>query len=139
MTFQINPYLVMDGNAKEAIQFYESALDAEVLRIVTFGEMPECPDFSVPPDAKERIAHALLKVGGTDLMLADTFPGQPHKTGNQVTLCITTKDAEQSKQIYDALRQEGQVHMPLQETFWSPAYGLVTDKFGVIFHISTEK
>lgn len=138
MTFQITPYVMLDGNAKEAIHFYEKALQAKVIRITTFAEMPESSNFSVPPNAKERISHAMLKVGETNLMLSDTFPGQPCQTGNQVTICITTKDAEKSKQVYDILKQEGQVNMPLQETFWSPAYGLVTDKFGVTFHISTE-
>lgn len=128
----------MDGNAKEAVQFYEKELEANVIRITTFGEMPENPNFAVPPNAKGRVAHAVLRIGETDLFLADTLPGQPYHTGNQVTICLTTKNPEKSKQVYDALRQEGQVNMPLQETFWSPAYGLVTDKFGVTFHISTE-
>jgi PhnB protein len=71
-------------------------------------------------------------------MLSDTFPGQPHTSGNQVTICITTDDAEKSRQMYNALMQEGQVTMPLQETFFSPAYGSVVDKFGVNFQIFTE-
>ncbi|GAX88449.1 VOC family protein [Effusibacillus lacus] len=138
MTLRLTPYLMMDGNAKEAIQFYEKALDAKVLFLQTFGEMPENPEFPLPADAKDRVAHAMLKVGETDLMLSDTFPGQPHQQGNQVTICISTNDMEKSKQIYEALQQDGQVNMPLQETFFSPAYGIVTDKFGVTFQIYTE-
>jgi PhnB protein len=138
MTLRLSPYLVMDGNAKEAIQFYEKVLDAKVLFNQTFGEMPENPEFPLPADAKERVAHAMLKVGETDLMFSDTFPGQPHQKGNQVTICISTNDMEKSKQIYEALQQDGQVNMPLQETHFSPAYGSVTDKFGVTFQIYTE-
>jgi PhnB protein len=138
MTLRLIPYLVMDGNAKEAIQFYEKALDAKILFYQTFGEMPENPEFPLPADAKDRVAHAMVKVGETDLMLSDTFPGQPHQIGNQVTICISTNDMEKSKQIYEALQQGGQVNMPLQETFFSPAYGVVTDKFGVTFQIYTE-
>jgi PhnB protein len=138
MTLRLTPYLVMDGNAKEAIQFYEKALDAKLLFYQTFGEMPENPEFPIPADAKERVAHAMLKVGETDLMFSDTFPGQPHQSGNQVTICISTNDKEKSKQIYETLQQDGQVNMPLQETHFSPAYGIVTDKFGVTFQIYTE-
>ncbi len=138
MTLRLVPYLMMDGNAKEAIQFYEKALDAKVLFNQTFGEMPENPEFPLPADAKERVSHAMLKVGETDLMFSDTFPGQPHQSGNQVTICISTDDMEKSKQIYEALQQGGQVNMPLQETFFSPSYGIVTDKFGVTFQIFTE-
>ncbi|MCZ8515390.1 VOC family protein [Paenibacillus filicis] len=138
MSLRLIPYLVMDGNANEAIQFYKEALDAQLLFIQSFGEMPENPEFPLPAEAKERVAHALLKVGETDLMFSDTFPGQPHHSGNQVTICISTNDKNRSKQIYDALQQGGQVNMPLQETHFSPAYGIVQDKFGVTFQIFTE-
>lgn len=138
MALRINPYLVMDGNAKEAIQFYEKALDAQVVMVQTFGEMPANPDYPLPDSARDRISHALLKVGETDLMFSDTFPGQPVQSSNQVQICIMTDQAEQAKRIYEALREGGQVVMPLQETFWSPAYGIVADKFGVNWNISTE-
>jgi PhnB protein len=138
MTVRLIPYLVMDGNAKEAIQFYEKALDAQVLFSQSFGEMPENPEFPLPSEAKERISHATIKVGETEVMLSDTFPGQPHQIGTQVTICISTNDAEKAKKFFEALTEDGQVGMPLQETFFSPAYGIVTDKFGVTFQIFTE-
>ncbi|MFM1654810.1 VOC family protein [Brevibacillus sp. B_LB10_24] len=138
MTLRLIPYLVMDGNAREAIQFYEKALGAQVLFSQTFGEMPEDAGSLPSEDVKERISHAMVKVGETDLMFSDTFPGQPHQSGNQVTICISTDDKEKSKQFFEALQDGGQVGMPLQETFFSPAYGIVTDKFGVTFQIFTE-
>lgn len=138
MTLRLIPYLMMDGNAKEAIQFYEKALDAKVLFNQTFGEMPENPEFSMPAEAKNRVSHATIKVGETELMFSDTFPGQPHQSGNQVTICISTDDMEKSKQMFESLQQGGEVKMPLQATFFSPAYGIVTDKFGVTFQIFTE-
>lgn len=138
MTLRLIPYLVMDGNAQEAIQFYEKALSAKVLFKQTFGEMPENPEFPIPPNIKNRVSHAMLKAGETELMFSDTFPGQPHQKGNQVTICITTNEVEESRRVYESLKEGGQVNMPLQETFFSPAYGSITDKFGVTFQISTE-
>jgi PhnB protein len=138
MTLKLIPYLVMDGNAREAIAFYQKALNAEILFSQSFGEMPENPEFPIPEDAKERVSHATIKVGETELMLSDTFPGQPLTSGTQVTICISTDDVERSRQMFNALSQDGQVKMPLQETFFSPAYGSVTDKFGVCFQIFTE-
>ncbi|MDW7616864.1 MULTISPECIES: VOC family protein [Peribacillus] len=138
MTMRLSPYLMMNGNAKEAIQFYEKALDAKVLFNQTFGEMPENPEFPLPEEAKELVSHAMLKVGETDLMFSDTFPGQTSQTGDQVTICISTNDIEESKRIFDSLSQDGQVKMPLQEAFFSPAYGIVLDKFGITFQIYTE-
>ncbi|MDT8861933.1 VOC family protein [Alkalihalobacillus sp. MEB130] len=132
------PYLVMDGNAKEAVEFYEKALKASVFGVQTFGEMPANPDYPLPEEAKNRVSHAMIKVGETDMMLSDTFPGTPHEKGNHVTICIMADTKEQAKEFYEALKEGGQVTMPLQETFWSPAYGIVIDKFGVTFQISTE-
>ncbi|MCQ6278631.1 VOC family protein [Bacillus sp. EB600] len=138
MTLKLIPYFVMNGNAKEAIQFYEKALGAQVLFMQSFGEMPENPEFPLPAEAKDLVSHASIKVGETDLMFSDTFPGQSVQSGNQVTICITTDNADQARQMFTALQDGGQVTMPLQETFFSPAYGNVTDKFGISFQVFTE-
>lgn len=138
MSKRLIPYITLDGNAKDAIQFYEKALDAQLLFIQTFGEMPENPEFPIPAEFKARVGHATLKVGETELMFSDTFPGSPFSSGNQVSICITTDSVEQSRKMFDALQQGGQVGMALQETHFSPAYGNVTDKFGVTFQIFTE-
>lgn len=138
MTLKLIPYFVMSGNAKEAIQFYEKALGAQVLFMQSFGEMPENPEYPLPEGAKDRVSHASIKIGESDLMFSDTFPGQPVQSGNQVTICITTDDADQARQMFEALQDGGQVTMPLQETFFSPAYGSVTDKFGINFQVFTE-
>lgn len=138
MAVRLIPYLVMNGNAKEAIQFYQQALHAEILSLQTFEQMPENPDFPVPAEAKDRIAHANLQIGESQLMMSDTFPGQPHQSGNQVTICISTDDTSTARQFFQALEQGGQVKLPLQETFFSQAYGEVTDTFGVTFQIFTD-
>ncbi|TVY08483.1 VOC family protein [Paenibacillus cremeus] len=138
MTMKLTPYLMMPGNAKEAIHFYEKALGAQVLFLQSFGEMPENPEFPLPAEAKDLVSHAMLKVGETDLMFSDNFPGSPHQQGNQVTICISLDDKERSQQIFNALQDGGQVVMPLQETFFSPLYGIVSDKFGITFQIYTE-
>ncbi|MDU5950647.1 MAG: VOC family protein, partial [Paenibacillus macerans] len=62
----------------------------------------------------------------------------PHQSGTQVTICLTTNDAELAKRMFEALAEGGQINMPLQETFFSPAYGSLTDKFGVTFQIFVE-
>lgn len=138
MVLAIYPYLVTNGNGQEAVKFYENALNAEVIGIQTFGDMPESPEFPIPAEAKDRVMHANLKVGSTYLMLSDTFPGQPHQVGTNVTIAIMISNAEKAKEVFGKLEDGGQVTMPLQETFWSPLYGQLTDKFGVSWQISTE-
>lgn len=138
MILGINPYLVTNGDGQEAVKFYEHALDAKVVSLQTFGDMPENPEFKVPAEAKDRVLHAHLKIGNTDLMISDTFPGQPQQVGSQVTIAIHIQNAEKSQEVFEKLQDGGQVIMPLQETFWSPLYGQVKDKFGVEWQVSTQ-
>jgi PhnB protein len=139
MSLQFNPYLMMNGNAKEAIQFYEKSLDAKVLFLQTVGDGPQNPESPIPEEEKGRVAHSVLKVGESEIMVSDNIPGQPLQSGNQVTICISITEKEKAKQIYEALHQGGQVNIPLEETYFSPSFGMVTDKFGVTFQIFTKR
>lgn len=130
------PYLVMNGNGREAVTFYQDALKAEVVSVQTIGDLPDNPEFPTPPDAKERIMNAQLKLGDYQLMLSDTFPGQPYQLGTQITIAITLSGIEETTEIFRKLEEGGHVSMPLQKTFWSPAYGQLTDRFGITWQIS---
>ncbi|WP_366247865.1 VOC family protein [Terribacillus aidingensis] len=133
----INSYIVTNGNGQEAVKLYEDALGAQVLHIQTFGEMPEDPNHPIPAEAKDRVLHAHLKVGGNDLMLSDTFPGQPLELGDQVGIAVIISAPEETKVVFEKLSVGGQIIMELQQTFWSPLYGQVKDKFGVTWQVST--
>jgi len=138
VSIRLNPYLVFDGNTKEAVYFYEKALGGEIVALMTFGDMPANPDYPMTEEMKERVMHAHLKVGASELMFSDTFPGTPHQAGDTVQVAIHPTDEERAKAIFAALSDGGQVVMPLQKTDWSPMYGIVKDKFGVTFQVNVE-
>ncbi|WP_078578210.1 VOC family protein [Salipaludibacillus agaradhaerens] len=138
MILGINPYLICNGNAKEVVSFYEKALAAEVLGVMTFGDLPDDAGMPVPSDAKERVMHAHLKIGESDLMLSDNFPGQPHTVGTNVTVAINVDAPGKAEEIYSNLKEGGKDIMTLQATQFSPAYGQLIDKYGVTWHISTQ-
>jgi PhnB protein len=147
MILTLTPCIVMDGNAREAVHFYEKVLNAQVLHVQTYGEMPmPCPEA-----LKERVANATLRIGQSELMLFDA-PSQPVPDGNKdgvltirqnggafVTINISVSDVEKTNQIFGALKQGGKVIAPLESVPFSPAFGTVTDKFGVTFIIVTQK
>ncbi|WP_077325503.1 VOC family protein [Virgibacillus siamensis] len=134
MAIQVTPYFMMDGNAREAIRFYEQTLEATVLSVQTYKDvMPSCPTAIA-----EQVAHALLKVGDDELLFSDT-PGPPIQKGNQLMMSISTDSPERTKRIFEALKKGGKVNQPLEETPFSPAFGNVTDQFGVTFQLVTEK
>lgn len=138
MTLRLNPYVVLEGTTREAVEFYQKALDAQLVSPITaFGDMPGSEQH-VPAEALKLVMHAHLKVGESDLMFSDTFPGMPHQAGNTVSIAIHTPSMERSQQIFAALAEGAQVEMPLQKTDWSPGYGSLKDKFGVHWQINTD-
>jgi PhnB protein len=138
MTTSLVPFLEMNGKAKEAIDFYVKALDAKVVYTLLAGDAPQNAENPVTPENKDLVQFSVLKIGESELRLSDYFTGSSYqKGGTQVTICITTNDKAIATQYYEGLKQDGHVHEPLQEVFFSPAYAIVTDKFGVTFKIIT--
>lgn len=135
---KLSPYLQLNGNAREAVEFYEKVFDVKSQGILTFGDLPANPDFPLPENATNLVAHASLDIENSTIMLSDTFPGQPSEEGNMVIICITLDDKDKAHETFDALAEGGQIEMPLEETSFSPAFGVVKDKFGVRFQIYTE-
>lgn len=133
MTFRVSPYLIFDGNAIEAIRFYEKAFNVKASTISMFADMPE----AVPDAVKHRVAHARMVIGETELLISDSA-GSGIQIGNHITICIHAKDSKSAKQVYDVLREDGQIGVPLQVTSFSSAFANVTDQFGVTFQIIAE-
>ncbi|MBD2868810.1 VOC family protein [Paenibacillus arenilitoris] len=129
------PFLEMNGSAREAIELYVKALDAKVAYMLRFGDMPESPEAPLPPEKRNWINYAVLKIGDSELQISDHVTGSRYEKGTQITIVVQTDDKDQAARYFDVLKQDGQVNEPLQASFFSPAYGNVTDKFGVTFRI----
>lgn len=138
MSTSLIPFLEMNGNANEAIDFYVKALDARVVYTLRFGDMPENPESPLPPEKKDLINYAILKIGESELQLTDHYTGSSYHKGTQVTIVVQTNDKDKATQYFETLKEGGQVNDPLQASFFSPAYGNITDKFGVTFRILTK-
>lgn len=135
MPLRLSPYIVLDGNARQAVAFYQKALNGELKGIMTFGDMPW---EGMPEEARDRVMHAMIMVGDSELMFSDTYPGQPYQQGNQVTVTVQCDTVEEAERVFAALSEGARnIEMPLQKTDWSPAYGSLTDRFGVPFQINT--
>ena len=129
----VNPYIAFKGNCRQAIEFYKSALSAEVLFTQTVGESP-MPNMG----PAENIMHCTIKVGDTTIMLCDD-PGREAAAGHgNISLAIGLNDPERAKQIFGNLAKDGTVIMPLDKTYWAEAFGMVTDKFGVKWMVNCD-
>ncbi|MDX1699072.1 MAG: VOC family protein [Melioribacteraceae bacterium] len=80
-----------------------------------------------------------LNVHGSTVMFSDSMPNAPVTFGKNITLAVVTGDKDKLETEFNALAEDGKVSMPLQETFWSPSYGALEDKFGVVWQFSYEE
>jgi PhnB protein len=131
----IQNYLFFDGRCEEAIEFYRKALGAQVQFLMRFRESPD--QSMVKPETANKIMHATLKVGDTPLMMSD---GDCHGKASFAgfSLAISVKDEAEARKLFDAVSDGGQVSMPLSKTFFSPAYGMASDRFGVHWMVMAE-
>ena len=122
----IHPYLIFNGNGREAMEFYAGAVGGP-RQLMTWAEAPEPPQ-----EGADRVMHSRLMLRDGLLMASDTPAGQPPTPeGRNVGLSIECSSREEEERIFRALSEGGHVMMPLQDTFWGAHYGMLTDKFGI--------
>lgn len=141
MITKLFPYLNFDGNGQEATHFYVDVLDAQLAGITTYGEANEGNTEGLPEEARDLVMNAQLNMKNGDmLMISDVPPGMgmSFQKGNNVSLTVTLDDMEEARRMFGKLADGGVVMMDLQETFWSPLYGALTDKFGIEWQISVD-
>jgi PhnB protein len=123
----IIPYLNFNGNAVEALTFYEKALGGTTGLRSTFGEANMAQDDSM----KDKILHAVFEAGDLKFMVSDCPPGVTVSSGNQVSLSLNFTSLESIENTFAALAEGGNITMPIQDTFWGARFAMTTDKFGV--------
>jgi PhnB protein len=127
----IQPYLFFGGRCEEALEFYRTAIGAKVDMIMHFKDSPEpTPPGMLAPGFENKVMHASFHVGETLVMASD---GGCPEDGNfhGFTLSLTVPNAADATAAFAALAAGGQVKMPLTKTFWSPCFGMLTDRFGL--------
>ncbi len=126
-------YLNFDGNCRQAFEFYQSILGGELI-MMPFGDTPMAAE---SPEHNDKIAHACLMGDGWHLMASDCPPEYFTKMQG-MTASLHFENATDARKMFDTLSKDGQVTMPFEETFWSPGYGMFTDKFGTPWMINTD-
>jgi PhnB protein len=131
----VESYLNFDGRCEEAIEFYRRALGAEVEMLMRFKDNPEpaAPGCAMP-GTENKVMHASLRIGESKVNMSDgRCTGKTAFQG--ISLALTLPNEAEATQCFNALANGGQIGMPLGKTFFSPAFGMVTDKFGVTWMV----
>jgi len=135
----IQPYLFFEGRCEEALEYYRSALNADITMMMRYSESPEPPPPGmIPPGSENKIMHAALRIGDAVMMASDGMcSGKAGFEG--FSLSLNAANEPEARRIFDALSDGGQVQMPLDKTFFSPCFGMVTDRFGVSWMVVVEE
>ena len=129
---RVEPYLFFEGRCEEALSFYRKAVGAEVTMLMRFKDSPD-PNMCAS-GTLEKVMHASFRIGDSTVMASD---GRCEKTPKfeGFSLSIMVPDEAKAQRLFAALGEGGQVQVPLTKTFFSPAWGMVADRFGVSWMI----
>ena len=125
MSSRLNPYLNFNGNARQALQFYQSVFGGE-LNLNTFA------DFGAKdsPDA-DRIMHGQLETdAGYTIMAADVPGHMEYKPAAGFSVSLSGDDAV-LREYFEKLAVGGTVAMPLAKQVWGDEFGMCVDQFGI--------
>jgi PhnB protein len=133
---QLDPYLLFHGDCAEAFHFYEKLLGGKIEGLMTHGESPMAAQ--VAPEWRDKVIHVRMKIGDRILMGSDAPPAHYQKPQG-FSVSLSAKDPVEAKQLYEALSAGGQITMPLQKTFWSLSFAMLTDRFGIPWMINCQQ
>jgi PhnB protein len=132
---QIIPHLNFNGQCREAFETYAKVLGGEIAYMGTWGEMPGADQF--PAEMHKLIMHTTIKLGDQMIMGADSPPDRYEKPQG-LWVSINVKDVAEGERVFNELSEGGNTVMPFQQTFWSPGFGMCTDRFGTPWMVNTE-
>ena len=129
-----HPYLMFGGNCREAFTRYQEIFGGELV-LMPMSEMPS--EEPAPPDQADMIMHGALTFDGNLLMASDDPTGGfDGVRGMHVNYSVA--DVAEAERVFEALADGGQVTMPIEETFWSPRFGMCVDRFGTPWMVNAE-
>lgn len=133
---KLNPYLNFNGNCEEAINFYADVLAGEIKLLMRYDQMP--PDVCEIGDAtKDKVMHATLEFGeGNSILFSDNINPEFNQ-GNNVHMSLNLPEEEEAEKTFMNLLEGGTETMPFGPVFWGGKFGMLTDKFGVHWMVSS--
>lgn len=137
----LQPFITFQGQAKEAINFYQEVFGGTDKEIMCYGDMP--PNPAAPPmddKLKDAVMYAKINICGTNVMFSDTNPDfhapETFARSCMISLAINFESEEAIHAAYEKLKGGGFVLMELSPQFFAQTYAWVADKFGVTWQLT---
>jgi PhnB protein len=135
MVPKVDTYLSFDGTAAEAMRFYEQVLGARLDVLMKFGDAPN--GTRVPPGSNDKVTHGQLSFeNGDRLMASDWIGGHPYEGMKGFSVALSYETASEARTAFDALVRGGMAILPMQQSFFAEAFGMLIDRFGTPWTIS---
>jgi PhnB protein len=119
-SIRLTTYVNFAGRCAEAFRYYEQHLGGAITMMMTHAQSPD--PSRLPPEWKDAVLHARIRIGDNELSGADIPNAQPMRSAYLTLNVASDGDAER---IYAALAAGGKELMALQETFFGWRCGLV--------------
>lgn len=133
----VQPYLFFGGRCQEALDFYSAAVGAQVGMVMRFDESPDpVPEGMLQAGFEKKIMHSEFRIGASTILASDGCSDDAGFKGFSLALTVAT--IAEADRVFPLLADGGQVQMALGETFWSPRYGMLTDRFGVAWMVMVQ-
>ena len=132
---EVQPYVFFEGRCEEALEFYRRAVGAEIVMMLRVKDSPEPHQpGALPPGSENKILHASFRVGTSTILASDgQSSGKPAFQG--FALSLTVANEAEADRRFHALAEGGQPLVPLGKTFFSPRFGMVNDRFGMLWMV----
>ncbi len=141
MSVALTPHLNFRGEARAALEFYQSVFGGDLVAI-TYGDMAKVENTAdagevvwgqMPDDEAERIVWGQVSAGnGFRVMAYDVPPSRPLDRGEDPFFASLRGDsADEIAELWKRLSDGAEIKTPLAPSAFSPLYGMLTDRFGI--------
>jgi PhnB protein len=87
------------------------------------------------PGGDDMVMNMAIRIGDTTMMASDNSD-EMYDRPRGFFVVMPAPSAAEAGRWFDALKDGGEVVMPLAETFWAERFGMVRDRFGTPFMVS---
>ena len=123
---------IFSEDARAQAEFYTQALGGEVLSVMTYGDLPDAKEA-----LKDKVLHLSLVAAGVTFMMSDSIRG-PLTQGNNLNVVLEFPADAEAHEAFDNLAEGGRVIDALKPAFWGALFGVLEDKYGITWMITTE-
>ena len=143
---QLNHYLNFQGTAEAAFNFYKSVFGGEFSYLTRYGELPQEDGVTFSEQEKNYILYISLPINDFTVLMASDVNDQfcaPNSifsqgTNHYISINLESHEEKEARRLYAELSVNGQIEMPLDNTFWGALYGAFTDQFGIKWMINCQ-